>query len=79
MAVPEFQYGKRARKGVFITTGGFSTEASTYVDHIDPKVVLIDGRRRAELMIDFDVGVNAAATYSVKRVDSDYFDDSSGV
>jgi hypothetical protein len=36
---------------------------------------LIDGRRLAELMIDFDVGANTAATYSVKRVDSDYFDD----
>ena len=46
-----------------------------YVDRIDPKVVLIDGRRLAELMIDFDVGVNTAATYHVKRVDSDYFDE----
>ena len=69
-------HGKRAKKGVFITTAVFSAEAGAYVDHIDPKVVLIDGRRLAELMMDFDVGVNAAATYSVKRVDSDYFDDS---
>lgn len=67
-------HGKRARKGVFITTGTFSAEATAYVEHIDPKVVLIDGRRLAELMMDFDVGVNTSATYSVKRVDSDYFD-----
>lgn len=64
-------HGKRAKKGVFITTGSFSAEAIGYVDHIDPKVVLIDGRRLAELMIDFDVGVNTVATYNVKRVDSD--------
>jgi restriction system protein len=72
-------HGKRAKKGVFLTTGTFSAEAGTYVDHIDPKIVLIDGRRLAELMIDFDVGVHTAATYNVKRVDSDYFDDSGAV
>lgn len=68
-------HGKRAKKGVFITTGTFSGEAVGYVEHIDPKVVLIDGRRLAELMTDYDVGVNTSATYSLKRVDSDYFDE----
>jgi restriction system protein len=72
-------HGKRAKKGVFITTSMFSSEATAYVDHIDPKVILIDGRRLAELMIDFGVGVNTSATYDVKRVDSDYFDASEGV
>jgi len=72
-------HGKRAKKGVFITTGTFSSEAIAYVEHIDPKVVLIHGRRLAELMMDFDLGVNTAATYSVKRVDSDYFDEAGSV
>jgi restriction system protein len=49
------------------------------VPHIDPKVVLIDGRWLAELMIDFDVGVNTAAIYQVKRIDSDYFDEAGAV
>jgi restriction system protein len=68
-------HGKRARKGVFITTGTFSADATAYVEHIDPKVVLIDGRRLTELMIDFEVGVTTARTYRVKRTDSDYFDE----
>lgn len=68
-------HGKRAKKGVFITTGSFSSEAVAYVEHIDPKVVLIDGRRLAEFMIDFEVGVATIRTYHVKRVDSDYFDE----
>lgn len=68
-------HGKRAKKGVFITTGSFSAEATAYVEHIDPKVALIDGRRLAELMTDFDVGVSPARTYHVKRIDSDYFDE----
>jgi restriction system protein len=68
-------HGKRAKKGVFITTGSFSSEAVMYVEHIEPKVVLLDGRRLAELMIDFELGVTTARTYHVKRVDSDFFDE----
>jgi restriction system protein len=66
-------HGKRARKGVFITTGGFSAEAADYVSRIDPRVVLIDGKQLAEYMIDLDLGVTTRATYDVKRLDSDYF------
>jgi len=68
-------HGKRARKGVFITTGAFTADATAYVEHIDPKVVLIDGRRLSELMIDFEVGVTTSRTYRVQRADSDYFDE----
>jgi len=77
--LPTAGHGKRARKGVFITTGSFSSEAVAYVEHIDLKVVLIDGRRLAELMMDFDVGVNTVGTYHLKRVDSDYFDEAGPV
>ena len=60
---------------MFITTATFSSEALAYVEHIDPRMVLIDGRRLAELVIDFDVGVTTTRTFHVKRVDSDYFDE----
>jgi restriction system protein len=66
-------HGKRARKGVFITTSAFTQEAIAYAAGIDSKVVLIDGLRLAQLMIDFNVGVSAAHTYEIKRIDSDYF------
>ena len=66
-------HGKRARKGVFITTGTFSGEAREYVSHIDPRVVLIDGQQVAEYMIDLDLGVTSKAVYEIKRIDSDYF------
>jgi restriction system protein len=66
-------HGKRAKKGVFITTSTFSAEAYGYVAHIDPKVVLIDGRQLAQLMIDFNLGVTAVQSYEVKRIDSDFF------
>jgi restriction system protein len=66
-------HGKRARKGVFITTGTFSTEARDYVSHIDPRVVLIDGIQLSEYMIEHNLGVSVKAAYEVKRIDTDFF------
>ncbi|VBB44952.1 Mrr restriction system protein [uncultured Desulfatiglans sp.] len=68
--------GQRARKGIFITTSNFSKEALDYVQNIDSKIILIDGQRLAELMIENNVGVSPVSTYEVKKIDSDYFTDS---
>ena len=65
--------GQRAKKGIFITTSKFTQSAHEYVAFIDSKIVLIDGEGLAQLMIDYNVGVNAIATYELKRIDSDYF------
>jgi len=65
--------GQRAKKGVFITTSDFTKEAVEYVRNIDNKVVLINGALLANLMIDHNVGVSPAATYEIKKIDSDYF------
>lgn len=65
--------GQRAKKGVFITTSDFTKEAVEYVRNIDNKVVLINGVLLANLMIDHNVGVSLAATYEIKKIDSDYF------
>ena len=67
--------GRRARKGVSITTSTFSREAVDYAGRIDTKVILIAGQRLAELMIDHGVGVRTDATYELKRIDADYFPD----
>lgn len=65
--------GQRAKKGVFITTSGFSKEAEDFVNKVDSRIVLISGEKLAEYMIDFDIGVSPAATYEVKKIDMDYF------
>ncbi len=67
-------HGHRAKKGVFLTTSQFSMDALEYAKAIDPKVVLIDGAKLTQLMIDYDVGVSTAQVYQIKRVDSDYFE-----
>ena len=67
--------GQRAHKGVFITTSDFTKEALEYVKNISNKVVLMNGFALAKLMIENNVGVSIAATYEVKKIDSDYFVD----
>ena len=66
--------GVRARKGVLITTSSFSQDALDYVQKIEKRIVLIDGKQLADLMIDHGIGVNVVQTYKIKRLDSDYFE-----
>jgi restriction system protein len=66
-------HGRRARKGVFVTTSTFTREAVDYAAQIDTKVVLVDGRTLARLMILHNVGCAPAQTFVVKKLDSDYF------
>ena len=65
--------GQRATKGVFITTSWFTQDAKDYALSSQYKVVLIGGERLADLMIEHDLGVSVAATYQLKRIDSDFF------
>ncbi|HLX56438.1 MAG TPA: restriction endonuclease [Ktedonobacteraceae bacterium] len=68
-------HGKKARKGVFITTSGFSDKAREFARSIDSRIVLIDGKQLAQYMIDFNVGVSRVSTYEIKKVDTDYFNE----
>lgn len=65
--------GQRARKGIFITTSDFSSEAHDYASRIESKIILIDGEQLAQMLIDHNIGVSPVASYEIKRVDSDYF------
>ena len=67
--------GKRARRGVFITTSRYTDGAVDYASNIENRVILIDGKTLSNLMIDHEVGVSTAETYKVHRIDSDYFEE----
>ena len=67
--------GKQANKGVFITTSDFKKTAVEYAETVTQKVILINGARLADLMIEHDIGVSTYRTIAIKRVDSDYFED----
>ena len=68
-------HGNRARKGVFITTSAFSREAIDYARTSQIAIVLIDGERLADFMIEFGVGVSDVETIKLKKLDEDYFVD----
>lgn len=65
--------GQGAKKGVFITTSSFTKDALEYAPRNETKIVLIDGEKLANLMIDYGIGCNAVQTYEIKKIDSDYF------
>jgi restriction system protein len=67
--------GKKANKGIFITTGEFHDNATEYAGGLHNKVILIDGRRLAELMIEYGIGVAEEHVYNIKKVDTDYFEE----
>ncbi len=67
---------QKAHKGVFITSGTFTSGAQQAAERANAKVVLIDGDRLAQLMIDNGVGVADHKSYVVKKLDSDYFETS---
>ncbi|HET9458713.1 MAG TPA: restriction endonuclease [Sphingomicrobium sp.] len=65
--------GESATKGVFVTTSDFSREARDYLNKVQQRVVLINGQKLAQLMIQHGVGVRTRTTYAVRSVDDDYF------
>jgi restriction system protein len=65
--------GHQANKGVLITTSHFTQDAKEYVSRIGMKIVLVDGEQLAQFMIDHGLGVAEVATYTLKKVDLDYF------
>lgn len=68
--------GQRAKKGVFITTSAYTAQAHDFARSVEG-IILVDGRKLAELMIDYEVGVSAR-TIKIPRIDSDYFDEEAG-
>jgi restriction system protein len=67
--------GQGAKKGVFITTSRFTSDAKGYQPKNETKIVLIDGEHLAELMIDYNIAVSTVNTFEIKRIDNDYFGD----
>ncbi|WP_040837289.1 restriction endonuclease [Nocardia brevicatena] len=67
-------HGVGAARGVFITTSAFTSGAREYAQSIGTRVILIDGKRLAELMIRYGVAVQTRQTFTVIEVDEDYFE-----
>lgn len=68
-------HGAQADRGIFITTSRFTTDAVEYADRVASRVVLIEGRELARLMVQYNVGAQEDEIYIVKRIDEDFFDE----
>jgi len=66
---------KKAKKGIFITTSSFPKSIYEFVGQVEYKIILIDGERLADLMIEYSLGVSTVTTYKIKTIDSDYFEE----
>jgi len=65
--------GKKAKKGIFITTSKFSENAIAYAKNIENKIILVDGEQLSKYMVDNGVGVSEITSYKIKKIDLDYF------
>ncbi|KAA0892555.1 restriction endonuclease [Pusillimonas sp. ANT_WB101] len=65
--------GQKAKRGVFITTSGFSAQAIDFGKSVEG-IVLVDGLRLVNLMMDYEVGVTSRSLM-IPKIDTDYFDE----
>jgi restriction system protein len=64
--------GRKARKGVFVTTAAFPRSAAVFVSEVPSRIVLIDGQSLADLLVGYNIGVKVRDTYEVKEIDESY-------
>lgn len=65
---------KKSDKGIFITTSDFTSGAKKYVNDLKQTIILINGKRLAKLMIEYNIGVQNKEIYEIKKLDTDYFE-----
>ena len=65
--------GKKAKKGVFITTSKFTEGAISYARNVENKIILIDGEQLTKYMVENGIGVSETASYKINNIDLDYF------
>lgn len=64
----------KASKGLFVTTSSFTKSAIDTADKLGKRIVLIDGRTLAQLMIRFNVGCRVEEVFEFKKIDEEFFD-----
>jgi len=66
---------KKARKGIFISTSQFPASAYEYVQSIEPRIILIDGKLLANMMIEYGIGIETQKNYKISKINNDYFEE----
>jgi restriction system protein len=69
---PAVLSGSAQQRGV-VTTSSFSSQALEFVRHVSQRVILIDGQRLTDLMIEHNVGMRLSRAIEFKRLNEDFF------
>lgn len=64
----------KAAKGLFVTTSAFSPSARETAEFLSKRIVLIDGRQLARLMIRYNVGCRVEEVVHLKKLDEEFFE-----
>lgn len=67
--------GAQGDRGVFLTTSTFTAGARQEAERVNMRIELIDGRRLAELMLRYGVGVQAQTEVTLYDLDEDFFEE----
>lgn len=62
-------------KGIFVTTGTFNDRAKEAAKSARDTIILIDGEKLADLMVEYNIGVQVKANYKIKEIDEDFFEE----
>jgi restriction system protein len=65
---------KKAQKGIFVTTSGFSKSAVETARQIGARIVLIDAEQLGKLMVRHNVGCRDQEVLHIKRIDEGFFE-----
>lgn len=65
---------KKAQKGIFITTSEFTTSATQTAKDLGMRIVLINGKELAKLMLRYNIGSRDEQVLHLKRIDEEFFE-----
>lgn len=65
---------KKAQKGIFITTSDFTSSATQTAKDLGMRIVLINGKELAKLMLRYNIGSRDEQILHLKKIDEDFFD-----
>ena len=65
---------KRAQKGIFITTSAFTQSAIETAQNLGNRIVLINGKELAKLMLRYNIGSRDEQVLHLKKIDEEFFE-----
>lgn len=63
-----------AQRGILITTSEFTSSAVQTAKDLSMRIVIINGKELARLMISYNIGSRDEQIISIKRIDEEFFE-----